>query len=526
MHSQHINRRQLLKAGAAGVVSTSTMLSSLAWMPQRLAQAAPAALPSIQFDISSFIPPATTLNDGAGNVLVSFGPVFTMFITMKLTRFPSLTDFQTWNDALARIESIYPFSPSGVFTIVSYGLPYFKRLPASLVSQHMPTLTAHPSRFALEEAVASPTDFPNADKANFKVGVTIENNDVLVTLRSDNLNNLNDVLKWLQGSNSLNGTSLPSPAFQGLFTFTSSRIQFTQVGMPRSVANSNSLPFAGRINPKSPMWMGFLDQQVAGSGPAAIVTFQGNSSARFTNLPSGYFTDGSIQHLSHVIEDLGQFYGDDEPFSERVQYMFRSDPIPTLGNGGSTAGPTDPREFTNGGGPSYIPNDASIFLKFQGQGVTEASQTGIDNVVNGQDVNPVNDPQPAAAGTSDVGIRRPRMGHLSALQQSSRAKDGTPIHIRMDGPGFDNMDVPDGSNQPKLQFTVFVPTADFFATMRSNQAALKFQGKVDAQGNPIPGSGVHSDDNGLERFLTATRRQNFLVPSRARRAFPLREFLP
>ena len=31
------------------------------------------------------------------------------------------------------------------------------------------------------------------------------------------------------------------------------------------------------------------------------------------------------------------------------------------------------------------------------------------------------------------------------------------------------------------------------------------------------------DDNGLERFLTATRRQNFLVPPRRHRAFPLLE---
>ncbi|HEY5002023.1 MAG TPA: hypothetical protein VII61_02645 [Ktedonobacteraceae bacterium] len=41
-------------------------------------------------------------------------------------------------------------------------------------------------------------------------------------------------------------------------------------------------------------------------------------------------------------------------------------------------------------------------------------------------------------------------------------------------------------------------------------------------GNPT-GLGVHGDDNGLERFITATRRQNFLVPSRAHRAFPLLE---
>jgi hypothetical protein len=37
------------------------------------------------------------------------------------------------------------------------------------------------------------------------------------------------------------------------------------------------------------------------------------------------------------------------------------------------------------------------------------------------------------------------------------------------------------------------------------------------------GSGVQFSDNGLERFLTATRRQNFLVPPRRHRAFPLIE---
>ena len=35
--------------------------------------------------------------------------------------------------------------------------------------------------------------------------------------------------------------------------------------------------------------------------------------------------------------------------------------------------------------------------------------------------------------------------------------------------------------------------------------------------------GVDPKDNGLERFLTTTRRQNFLVPPRRHRAFPLVE---
>jgi len=49
---------------------------------------------------------------------------------------------------------------------------------------------------------------------------------------------------------------------------------------------------------------------------------------------------------------------------------------------------------------------------------------------------------------------------------------------------------------PKLQFTAFVPTADFFDTMRRNQAALNLQAQF----------AVDPLDNGLERFLT-TRRQ-------------------
>jgi len=114
------------------------------------------------------------------------------------------------------------------------------------------------------------------------------------------------------------------------------------------------------------------------------------------------------------------------------------------------------------------------------------------------------------------------MGHLSALQQNSRAADGTPLHIRMDGPGFDSMDVPGGSNQPKLEFSVFVPSAEFFRVMREGTAALNFQAFEAGLGGSPTGT-VDADDNGLERFLTATRRQNFLVPPRLHRAFPLLE---
>jgi hypothetical protein len=65
------------------------------------------------------------------------------------------------------------------------------------------------------------------------------------------------------------------------------------------------------------------------------------------------------------------------------------------------------------------------------------------------------------------------------------------------------MDVPGGASVPKLQFTIFVPTTEFFRTLRTSQASLDLQEKY----------AVSVEDNGLERFLTATRRRNFLVPS-------------
>src|SRR5207253_2608721 len=153
----------------------------------------------------------------------------------------------------------------------------------------------------------------------------------------------------------------------------------------------------------------------------------------------------------------------------------RSAPMPSLGN---------KDQFTDGGGPAFI-----------------------ENVYQGRDDALRN------ARAIDTYNHEHRIGHLSALQRSSRATDGTPIHIRMDGPGFDAMDVPDGSNQPKLQFTIFVPAADFFANLRKHQGALDL----------TKANGVQADDNGLERFITATRRQNFLVPPRVHRAFPLVE---
>jgi hypothetical protein len=485
-----VNRRNFLVAGSVATAVGALQLSgALATVPNRAnAATTTSTQPSdIQFDIGAFTAAPQTEN----GVTFALPPVHTAFLTAQLLRRPIRADQAELARALAALEVAYPWSAAGLFTFVSYGVPYFNRLNPAVVAANVPHLLSNRTRSVLQEAVASPTDVVAGNgisKARFNVPVQIEHNDLLFTLRSDNAANVQDAVNFLAGSNSLRGTPVRSPAFSGLLRFTSSRAMFVQQGLPRSMAQQNNLPFAPFIQPESPMWMGFLDQQTNAAGPAAICTFAGNASAKMTTSTAGqYFDNGSIQHLSHNIIDMLQWFDMDTPtsppdddgvFTERVQYMYHA---PQIDNGNAD-------QFTDGGGPAILPND--------NRGPNYAAQTaqGI-----GTNVDPT------------TGQGEHRVGHLSTLQRSSRAADGTPIHMRMDGPGFDNLDVPDGSNQPKLQFTIFVPTSDFFQNMRSNQASLDLQKKFN----------VPDDDNGLERFITATRRQNYLIPPRRHRAFPL-----
>jgi hypothetical protein len=547
-----VSRRSALKrtAGAAGAGLALTQASLLEQLvrPVNRAEAATDShhkpkFPDIQFDIGNFINAAATFNDGAGNVVAQFAPVFSLFQPLTLTRKPDRADRARLADALDTIEDHYQASPAGVLIVsVSYGLPYFNRLNQDVVNREIPKdlATGEP---ALIEAVPFDTDVvdgfvggPNAiiqgvQKVRFNVDVVIETNDMLLHTRSDELSNLTDVNAWLQGSNSLNGKHVRSPHFRGLFEFQTPRVQFLQAGLPRQVAVENGFEFAGRMNPDSPMASGFVDQQVDSSGPPAITTFAGNSSAVLTTAKAGdYFDNGSIAHFSHVINDLFAFFatpeqesqavGGGEPFTERVQYMFRSNQLGTQ-HGIPNEGNSD--QFTNAGGPAFVNN------VFQGTGTTLAAA---------MDTAGQFEPDNATLNATFTGL--PRIGHEAALQQFSRAADTTPLHIRMDGPGFDNMDVPSfntsgvpnvvndgtfdlvqpgtivpaGSNQFKLEFIIFLPTAQLFANMRNAAAAQKLQNEF----------GVAAGDNGLERFLTATRRQNFLVPPRRHRAFPLVEF--
>jgi hypothetical protein len=507
--SRGLSRRGLLQAASAAVgLLALDGVAPLSRVAEAAAAKAPAALPDIQFAIGPYLAPAVVKTEAgapAGGTLFGFGPTYTLFLTARLTRTPTQADRLVLDKALATLEATYAFSASGVFTSVAYGLPYFGRLPGgvtgTLVGSRMPRLLSDPARSAFEEAVPGPTDVhasnPSIAKPRFHVPVRIEDNDVLITLRSDVKANLEDVQSWLWGSGTMRKKKLASPAFAGLFSWTSSRLMFAGPGLPRKIADSNALPYARYVHPQSPMWMGFADMVADAFGPPAICTFQGNASARLTTeTGSGYFANSSVQVLNHVILDLQEWYvtngterdpdGADVTYLERAQYMYRPHDPPSFGWDD---------QFTDGGGPTWVPN------VYQGSSdARQGCQFG--------SYQPGGDP-----GAPGVNSAHKVLGHTSALQRTSRAADGTPLHIRVDGPGFDAMDVPDGSNQPKLHFSALVPTADTFRRMRISQASLDLAKEF----------GVELGDQGLETRITATRRQNFLVPRRRTRSFPLLE---
>ncbi|MGH2506479.1 MAG: hypothetical protein ACRDHZ_03550, partial [Ktedonobacteraceae bacterium] len=203
-----------------------------------------------------------------------------------------------------------------------------------------------------------------------------------------------------------------------------------------------------------------------------------------------------------------------EPFSERVQYMFHSRRADGSHQFPFPENPND--AFTNGGG---LGNLDGTMQSLENAAILPDFTLGAEAIFQNFD--------PEVLTQTTDPHKKLRVGHEFALQRSSRAQDGTALHIRNDGPGVSSLDVPDGSTVATLEFTIFVPTSDFFQAMRVNAASLDLvkEGQNGGTGTSVPPGieAADSGDDGLERFISATRRQNFLVPPRRHRAFPLIE---
>ena len=238
--------------------------------------------------------------------------------------------------------------------------------------------------------------------------------------------------RWLKGSNSLSGINITSPAFNGLISFQTTGCSSPSGACPARWPTSNSFEYAPRINPNSPMWMGFLDQQTDSSGPAQITTFAGNGSAASDQRQPGRLLRPG-QHPAPVPRHRGPVpvllaarpglppRRRRGPATERLMYMFRANQTGTSNGLPAPFNANDP--FTNGGCPAFVNN---MFV-----GTNDAT-------LGAQDAGGL-----FKSGDSSSESSRPRRSPGSAqdraraaLQRSSRASDGTPVHIRMDGPGL------------------------------------------------------------------------------------------
>jgi hypothetical protein len=241
------------------------------------------------------------------------------------------------------------------------------------------------------------------------------------------------------------------------------------------------VPGADLIPENAELFLGFTSTQKAGMGPGKIANFE---TLGFVDLrDSGYFRHGTHMHLSHVTEDLEAWYINFD-FRERVDTAFR----PNL----------EVREYvqTVHQGPKQVSTVSDVRRQFASTG---------------------------------------RIGHSAAIQTTSRLvhgvvgpdgtvyEQGAAIPIRAD---FNTLDNPfawsarpgevSGTPVAGIHFVVFNPSSDDFHRNR-----LAMDGVLPGARIPFaPGA----RGQGFNAVLTATHRQNFLVPPRAHRSFPLAEF--
>jgi hypothetical protein len=249
------------------------------------------------------------------------------------------------------------------------------------------------------------------------------------------------------------------------------------------MAMAAGVPGADLIPDTSQLFLGFTSTQKAGLGPPQIANFE---TLGYVDLrDSQYFAHGTHMQLSHLFENLEAWYLNFD-HRERVDTTFRPGldvPVETL---------TVPQ------GPEDVQSTADISAGY------EATR---------------------------------RIGHSGSIQSSSRlAEDvtgpdgtvyakGTAIPQRadfntLDNPFFWTADRGRDGHSPEpaagLHFVVFNPASDDF---RRNRLAMD---GILPDGTVLPFE-PRSRGQWFNAVLQTTHRQNFLVPPREHRSFPLAE---
>jgi hypothetical protein len=370
-------------------------------------------------------------------------------------------------DALDELDRRYEPTPAGLGVTIAWGLPYFERRVPEAWRKHAPF-----DHRARKQALLPAVRFPSDPQETL-----LEENDVAILLRSDSRDHLAHAAGVLFGDLSL-------------FDVTSIRRGFVGGGfggrrsLPKQLAVAAGIPGADLIPASAQLFLGFTSTQKDGLGPRLIANHE---TLGFVELgPSDYFREGTSMHLSHIFEDLEAWYLNFD-FDERVATAFRP-------------GRRDVREGTTtvSQGPKQIDTVRGVERDFKVQG---------------------------------------RIGHSSAIQTTSRLQHdfvaadgtvyerGTAIPQRADFNTLDNpfdwssrreVDQMQPGPRAGLHFVVFNPSSDDFHRNR-----LAMDGVL-PDGTRLP-LAARDRNQGFNEVLRTTHRQNFLVPPRRHRSFPLAE---
>jgi hypothetical protein len=416
------------------------------------------------------LPHARTLVDDGVELLVP--PLHHRVITARLRVAESPAALRearvAFERALAQVEATA--EPPAV--TVAWGLPYFRRFVPAQAQREIPVdrrasgARGRPLR-VLEDAERFPSD-PGA--------TMLEDNDVAVLLRSDHLAAIDDAQRRMFDE-------LPE-----IFRVTSVRKGFVGGGfggrrsLPKRMVGSAGVPGADLMPAGAQLFLGFTSSVKRALGPPKIANFE---SLGYADLPSGYFVGGTHMHLSHIAENLLAWYLNFD-HGERVHAMFRPGLEVPVG------------ALTVRQAPADVQTIAELHRDY---------------------------------------ARVRRIGHAGAIQPASRLdrdvvsadgtiyRKGTAVPQRAD---FNTLDNPfawsvepirDGlKDEPAagVHFVVFNPSSDDFRRVRLAMDGILPDGsRVEFEPRSI--------GQGLNSVLRTTHRQNFLVPPRAHRSFPLSE---
>jgi hypothetical protein len=374
---------------------------------------------------------------------------------------------------LRRLDDEFVGTPDGLAVTVAWGLPYFRRFVPAQLERHLPLdLRASEGRAepvgALLDAIHFPSDDPDA---------LLERNDVAFLLRSDRQEHIQEGAKAIFAE------------LEGALAMTSVRKGFAGGGfegaksLPKRMAVAAGVKGADLIPDTAELFLGFTSTQRHALGPPRIVNFEtlGHVDLR----ESGYFHGGTHMHLSHLFENVEAWYLDFD-FEERVDTTFR--PRLAVKEGTQTVAQ----------GPDDVVGAAEVEQDFRRHGAIGHSAS---------------------------------MQPVTRLQQDVRGADGTlypkgtAIPQRADFNTLDNpffwssrpeLDGMGDEPSPGIHFVVFNPSSDDF-----HRGRLAMDGVLPGR-TKLPFE-PRARGQGFNSVLRTTHRQNFLVPPRRHRSFPLSE---